>query len=153
MNNSLIRFISACALSIIYAIAIRILWIDCFGLFVNLFSNFSFKNLIFTGAIISVGGTILFWLVFFLIMGLHWAGKGSKWIATLPILIFIDYFIGDCLYLFCDGYQSTRPEEIMIFLHQGGGDLYTAGAILTAIVMLISYIVAGAALLVKENNN
>lgn len=95
---------------------------------------------------------MLTFIVPLLLMGLHWAGNGSKWIAALPIFIFINYFIGDCLYLFTDDiYHGVYSVEVMTFLREEAGGFYTPGAVLTIIVMLVSYIAAGAALLTKEN--
>lgn len=153
MNHPFIRFVSAILLSIVTSIAIRTICLMCFTGLVNFFANFSFKTMIYTGIASSVGGGLLTLIVPLLFLGLHWAGNGSKWIAVLPIFFFINYFIGDCLYLFTDDiYHGVYSEELMTFLREEAGGFYMPGAVLTIIVMLVSYIAAGAALLTKEND-
>lgn len=151
MNHPFVRFIAAILLSIITAIAIRTVCIVLFGTIVNFFANFSFMNMILTGFVFSIGTGILSFVAPLLLMGLHWAGRGSKWISALPILMFVNYFIGDCLYLFTDAYYGVYTVEMMTFLHENAGGFYTFGAIVTAILMFGCYVAAGAAMLFKED--
>ena len=153
MNHPFIRFVSAIILSIVTSVAIRAICMMCFTGLVNFFANFSFKTMIYTSIACSVGGGLLTLIIPLLFLGLHWAGNGSKWIAALPIFIFVNYFIGDCLYLFTDDiYHGVYSVEVMTFLREEAGGFYTPGAVLTIIVMLVSYIAAGAALLTREND-
>lgn len=152
MKYPFLRFISAIVLSIVTSLAIRTICMVCFTGFVNFFVHFGFKTLFYTSIACSVGGGLITFIVPLLLMGLHWAGNGSKWIAALPIFIFFNYFIGDCLYLFTDDiYHGVYSVELMTFLREEAGWFYMPGAILTTIVMLISYVAASAALLTKEN--
>lgn len=151
MNHPFIRFVSAILLGIVTSIVIRTVCLVCFSAIVGFFAYFSFKTLFLTSMVCSIGGWLLLFIASLLFTGLHWAGKGSKWIAALPILIFFNNFIGDCIFFFTDGvYYGPHSEELLTFLREGAGSLYIPGAILTIIVMLACYIAAGVALLNKD---
>lgn len=152
MNHPFIRFIAAVLLSIVTSLAIRTICLLCFVGIVDFFANFSFMTMFITGLVASIGTGLFTFIVPLLLMGLRWAGNGSKWIAVLPILVFIHYFVGDCVYLFSkDAYFGESSEKVMVFLRDEAGWFYTPGAVITAIVMLVCYLAASYALLTKEN--
>lgn len=150
MDNSFVRCIGAILLSFVSSILIKFVCIATFGIVVNFFANFGFWNFFLTGVAFSVGGSILSFVIPLLLMALVWAGNGSKWIAAVPILIFINDFIVVCELFFSDAFNNAYSEEIVKFLQENAGGFYTFGAIITLIVMLCCYIGASAALLFKE---
>lgn len=151
MNHPFIRFIAAIILTVLTSYLIKVTCLLCFGLTVCFITDFRIKTIIFTIFATSLGSTILFFLVPLLLVALHWAGNGSKWISALPILMFISDFIDDCRFLFSGICHNANLMEVSTILREQAGDFYTIGASLTAIIMFVSYVAAGAALLYKEN--
>ncbi len=151
MLNVLLRFVSAILLSLFTIIVIRYACIGGFGMTVFFFNDFSFKNMFIIGCISSIAGSILTVICGLLLAGLSWAGQGSKWIAALPILLFLVSLLSDGVYLLDDSsYFGVHLETAKNILQEEAGGFYTIGAILTLLAELVGYVIATIAMLYKE---
>lgn len=152
MLNAVLRFFSAIFLSLFTIIVVRFACVSCFGMTVFFFSEFSFRTMTTIGLISSIGGTILTVISGLLLAGLSWAGQGSKWIAVLPILLFLLSLLSDGVYLLNDSsYFGVNSETVKNILQEEAGGFYTIGAILTLLAELACFVVASVAILYKED--
>lgn len=150
MNHPFVRCFGAMLLSFVSSILIKFVCSASFGLVVNFFANFGFKTFLLTSVAFGIGGSILIFVIPMLLAGLLWAGNGSKSIAAVPILMFINDFLGICsALLFPEASNNGYTNGFVNFLQENAGGFYTFGAIITLIVMLCCYIGASAALLYK----
>ena len=98
MIMNVLRFIGAILLGIVTSIAIRHFALLLFTGTVGMIYHFSFLGLVLYVAIICIGGSILKWLESLILRGFVSTVQGSRFIAIIVIIIFINYLIGDFLY-------------------------------------------------------
>lgn len=135
-----LRFIGAVALAVITSWVIRSSALLLFSVTAGMVGHFSFWGLIIFIAVLSIGGSILKWLESLILRGFVSTVQGSRFIAIVVIIIFINYLIGDFLYYHYDiswGYYSQRLLEMI--KESATPLLYKIGAGGTLLIELCCY--------------
>lgn len=147
-----LRFMGAVVLAVISSIAIRYLALLLFGGTAHMISEFSFLNLVLYLVVLSIASTILSFVVPLLMGGFIYTVQGSKFIAVVVILIFFNYFGGECIYLLGEtelGYYSNVALEMV---KEAAGAFYQAGAIITLVIEFLCYVFLSLSLFVNPND-
>lgn len=135
----LLRFIGAVVLAVISSIAIRYLALLLFGGTAHMISEFSFLNLVLYMVVLSIASTILSFVVPLLMGGFTYTVQGSKFIAVVVILIFLNYFGGECIYLLGETSLGYYSEKSLEMVKEAAGTFYQAGAIITLVIEFLCY--------------
>ncbi len=135
-----LRFIGAVLLSIVTSIAIRHLTLLLFIGTIGMICHFSFLGLVLYVAIICIGGSILKWLESLILRGFVSTVQGSRFIAVVVIIIFINYLIGDFLYYHYDISWGYYSQHLLAMIKESAAPLlYKIGAGVTLLIELCCY--------------
>lgn len=102
-------------------------------------SEFSFLNLVLYMVVLSIASTILSFVVPLLMGGFTYTVQGSKFIAVVVILIFLNYFGGECIYLLGETSLGYYSEKSLEMVKEAAGTFYQAGAIITLVIEFLCY--------------
>lgn len=147
-----IRFIGAMILAFFIACLIRFVPSAAFSVISHLCSHFSFKALVIVSFVSSIVGSILTFVVPFVIFGQMKLVKGNKFIAIAIILLYLDCFVGDYLFFFGNQSLGEASDFIIDSLKQDAGSFYMIGAIISLLVMFACFVFSSLLLFVKPND-
>lgn len=132
MELKFLRFVGAIVVAILFAFLVNMIHLSFFVGAVHTISNLSWSNWLgfdtFRGFLLPIAWAIL-WAVAW---GLSWLVRGNRWIAALPVVVFVSSIIKEFGLLF------LHPLE-EVYVEAGQGFWYYLGAIITYIAMLICY--------------
>lgn len=136
----ILRFIGAVVLAVISSIAIRQLTLFLFIGTIGMIYHFSFLDFVLYIAIICIGGSILKWLEPLILRGFVSTVQGSRFIAIVVIIIFINYLIGDFLYYHYDISWGYYSQHLLAMIKESAAPLlYKIGAGITLLLELCCY--------------
>lgn len=135
----ILRFIGAVILAIITSLFISFLADSLFGFTAYTFGNASFWRIVLYILALNIGTPILGLVAQLLTFGFASIVQGSKFIAVVVILIFINYFLGECVYLLGNTQYGFYSESVLEMLKETAGSFYMVGAIITLILEFLCY--------------
>lgn len=144
-----LRFIGAVILAIITSLFISFLADSLFGFTAYTFGNASFWRIVLYLLALNIGVPILGIIAQLLTLGFTYIVQGSKFIAIVVILVFINYFCGECVFLLGDTHFGFYSDSVLEMLKETAGSFYTVGAIITLIMELICYALLSLFLFIK----
>lgn len=147
----ILRFIGAVALAIITSIAITFLAESLFGFTAKTFQDFGFWRLILFMLVLSIGSSILSFIVQLIISGFLYTVQGSKFISIIVILIFVNSFFNECVYLLGDTNWGVNSNRTLEMLKEAAGSFYTTGAVITLIIEAICYVALSFIVFIKPD--
>lgn len=129
MGYKILRFFGALIAAILFIFLVQMFHVVSMDVVIHMLANFSWKTLfsidILRGFIIPI-----VWGLFYLMtIGIGWIVRGSKVIATLPIIYFL-LALANLFYLLFVNPQSSSVDEV------GLGVLYYLCAIVTFLVII-----------------
>ena len=134
-----LRFIGAVVLAFIATLAIRYLALMLFGGTAMMIRDFSFWNLVLYMVALSIGGAILSFVAPLLMSGLTYTVQGSKFIAIIVILVFLNHFGNECVYFLGENHLGYYSDNVLETVKAAAGAFYKAGAIITLIIEFFCY--------------
>lgn len=147
-----LRFIGAVALAIITSLIIRKLSMLLYSGTAAMIHDFDFLNLIIYIVVLGLVVGIFNRLCQLLLHGLLYTVNCSKFTAIIVIIVFVNYYVGDCLYFLevsSWGYNSSKLYELA---KEGFGDFYKTGAKILLLIELFCYASFSLPLFVKREN-
>lgn len=147
-----LRFIGVFLLVQIISLLVRAVAVAVFVMIVFLFKDFSFGHFFVECMILSVGGTILSFLIPILFTGLTRTVKDSKVLAIIVALLFVWCIFDDGKLLLSDTHLTEAADMAINQLKDAAGSFYTFGAIVTLIAIFISYVLFSGALFLFQRD-
>ena len=140
----LFRFLGAIIAAQVFSFLVGLSWFTFFGEVASLIAHISWANWLRMDIIRGMLFPVVLGIIWAIGVGLCWLVRGNKWIAALPILIFIYGIIVNIDALFL----SHSPA---IVAEIGEGSLYYIGAICTFVVILITHVVCVLGMFISDN--
>ena len=146
MIHKVLRFLGAMVAALLFSYLVDFFHIAFFGGIAHFFANLSWSSWfsfdVLRGFLLPIVWGIL-WLIG---MGLAWLVRGSKVIATLPLIWFLLGIIADFRILFLD------PIELIVN-DLGLGFGYYFGAVITFIEILVCYGICSISMFALDNDH
>lgn len=140
MLNKIGRFIGAVFLAFIVTAVVNGITMILFGSIAHVINNIddlTFWRFIMYIIIFGIAGNIIFFIAMLLGMGLYNTSRGSKFIAIIVSLIFLNGFFNDCVLLLGDSTVFEAGTQVVNMIKRDAGAYYKIGAIFTLVLDFI----------------